>query len=306
MDPKIESVWSGTILGFILVCVNIYILMNARPYLSMLHGGGQWNTQWVQKRFTTSSIFHHFLVTFSHIKTINQTVNKHTFSLPHKSALRTAQAEFKRCSQCNKDKQQPKSDLNKFWRHLPVWSWRPYAAFHVVLSQESSMAPLCSTAQLWCQAAAVPAGLKLSASQVGIGGVRVIFGFLVTSLIETLLPRLFSLFRHPAVRGVLVDPNLFHMIIMETAEPLETINGADSFSSLVQICLAPAQSLSSSANSFKLIDLVSMSCKALLRVVCALKMGSCPLNLTQKDLDEDVESKTKQKKQTASKRWVWE
>lgn len=81
MDPKIESVWSGTILGFILVCVNIYILMNARPYLSMLHGGGQWNTQWVQKRFTTSSFFHHFLVTFSHIKTINNKPNIHFPSL---------------------------------------------------------------------------------------------------------------------------------------------------------------------------------------------------------------------------------
>lgn len=73
------------------------------------------------------------------------------------------------------------------------------------------------------------AGLKLSPSPVGICGVRVTFGFLVTSLIEILLPRLFSLFRHPAVRRVLVDPKLFHMIIMGTAELLETINGADSF-----------------------------------------------------------------------------
>lgn len=137
------------------------------------------------------------------------------------------------------------------------------------------------------------AGLKLSPSPVQICGVRVrvILGFLVTSLTETLLPRLLSLFRHPAVRRVLVDPNLFHMIITETAEVLETINGADSFSSLVQICLAPAQSLSSSAYYFDLpLDLVSTSCKASLIVVCALKMWSCSFNLTRKDLDEDVES----------------
>lgn len=145
---------------------------------------------------------------------------------------------------------------------------------------------------LYSPAAAVVAGLKLSPSPVGLSGdrVRVIYVFLFTSLTETLLSRLFSSFRHPAVRRVLVDPNLFHMIIMGTAELLETINGADSFSSLVQICLAPAQSLSSSANSFELIDLIPTSCKALLRVVCALKMWSCPFNLTQKDLDEDVES----------------
>lgn len=64
---------------------------------------------------------------------------------------------------------------------------------------------------------------------------------------------------------------------METAELLETINGADSFSSLPDL-FAAAQSLSSSANSFDLIDLVSMSYKALLRVVCALNMRSCPFN----------------------------
>lgn len=43
--------------------------------------------------------------------------------------------------------------------------------------------------------------------------------FFVASLTQVLLPQLFTWFRQSPVRGVLVDPNFFHMIFMEITEP---------------------------------------------------------------------------------------
>jgi hypothetical protein len=45
--------------------------------------------------------------------------------------------------------------------------------------------------------------------------VRVTIGFLVTSLIKALLPRLFSLAGQQALGRVLVVPNFFHLRMME-------------------------------------------------------------------------------------------
>lgn len=61
-----------------------------------------------------------------------------------------------------------------------------------------------------------------------------IFRVSVSSLAKTLLPQMFRLFIRSAVGRVLVDPDFFHMIMMETSELSET-NEADLFSSLVQI-----------------------------------------------------------------------
>ena len=66
--------------------------------------------------------------------------------------------------------------------------------------------------------------------------VRVTIGFLVTSLTKALLPRLLSLAGRPALGRVLVVPNFFHLRMMEATVFLGTINAAEMFWSLPQIC----------------------------------------------------------------------
>ena len=54
-------------------------------------------------------------------------------------------------------------------------------------------------------------------------------GFLVTSLTKALLPRLLSLARRPAVGGVLVVPDFFHVRMIEASVLIGTFNAADVF-----------------------------------------------------------------------------
>jgi hypothetical protein len=56
--------------------------------------------------------------------------------------------------------------------------------------------------------------------------VRVTIRFLVTYLTKVLLPRLLSLAGRPALGGVLVVPNLFHLRMMEATVFLGTFNAA--------------------------------------------------------------------------------
>jgi hypothetical protein len=59
--------------------------------------------------------------------------------------------------------------------------------------------------------------------------VRVTIGFLVISLTKALLPRLLSLAWRPALGKVLVVPNFFHLIMMESTVVLETFKVAELF-----------------------------------------------------------------------------
>ena len=59
--------------------------------------------------------------------------------------------------------------------------------------------------------------------------VSVTIGCLVSSLTKTLLPRLLSLARRPALGRVLVVPNFFHLRMMEATVFLGTFNATDIF-----------------------------------------------------------------------------
>uniref|UniRef100_A0A8C7UGL8 Rho guanine nucleotide exchange factor 7 n=1 Tax=Oncorhynchus mykiss TaxID=8022 RepID=A0A8C7UGL8_ONCMY len=84
--------------------------------------------------------------------------------------------------------------------------------------------------------------------------VRVIIGFLVTSLTKAILPRLLSLSGRPALRRVLVVPNFFQLRMMEASVFLVTVNAAYFF-----LCLDTILSLSSMNNSFDHIGVGSDS-----------------------------------------------
>ena len=59
--------------------------------------------------------------------------------------------------------------------------------------------------------------------------VRLTIMFLLTSLTKTLLPRLLSLARRPALGSVLVIPNFFHLRMMEATVFLGNFNTAEMF-----------------------------------------------------------------------------
>jgi hypothetical protein len=84
--------------------------------------------------------------------------------------------------------------------------------------------------------------------------IRVIIGFLVTSLTKALLPQLLSLARRPAQGRVLVVPNFFHWRMMETTVFLGTFNAADIFwYPSPDLCLDTILSRRSTDNSFDLM-----------------------------------------------------
>ena len=82
--------------------------------------------------------------------------------------------------------------------------------------------------------------------------VKVTIGFLVTSLTKALLPRLLCL-ALPALGRVLVNPNFFHLRMMEATLFLGTFNAAEMFWYLSpDLCLDTNLSRSSTDNSFDL------------------------------------------------------
>ncbi|KAK6306788.1 hypothetical protein J4Q44_G00237130 [Coregonus suidteri] len=84
--------------------------------------------------------------------------------------------------------------------------------------------------------------------------VRVTIKFLATSLTKALLPRLLSLAGRPALGGVLVVPNFFHLRMMEATVFLGTFNAADiCWYPSPDLCLDTILSRSSTDNSFDLM-----------------------------------------------------
>ena len=97
-------------------------------------------------------------------------------------------------------------------------------------------------------------------------------GFLVTSLTKGLLPQLLILAGRPALRRVLVVPNIFHLRMMEATVFLGTFNAAEMFwypsPDLTQSCLGALRKIPST--SWLGVALTcTVSCGTLHRQVCA-------------------------------------
>lgn len=132
---------------------------------------------------------------------------------------------------------------------LQVCFWKPYGAFHE------------SRAQSWSTAAALVVGLTLSPSPRRICELHRchdVWGPVV-SLTKTLVPKLFGLFRQPTVRRVLLDPNFFHLIIMEITQLLDCFSsgaeklGAGGRSRAQSPCSINVWLEEASCNSLKLL-----------------------------------------------------